>query len=220
MLVAQRWDPPQKLAGASEPQLVSLAAGAADPKPALGVLISTCHRANFISHCPHDRASCKGYLTPCGEPSVLANRLLTSRASLVPRGTEWGEAKDEQRPRVGWGFAERGAQRGQALCFWRILGADPPLTPSVQWSQWSGDSCTLGWNGRFPGRGRRRRRREGGGKKRVWGPSEGERDTQQWHANPHGGWLGGFGGWGGMERLEKRRWWDKNSWQVFWCLCL
>lgn len=54
------------------------------PHTTLGLLISTCHEAASICHCLDDRGSCKGYLTPCGQPSVLANRLLTSRVSAFP----------------------------------------------------------------------------------------------------------------------------------------
>lgn len=98
----------------------------------LGLLISTCHQAGFISHCPDDRGSCKGYLTPCEEPSVLANRLLTSRVSLVQR--EQSRGKPRMRKGQEWdrGVQTAGHSQARASPFWRILGADLPLTPSAQ----------------------------------------------------------------------------------------
>lgn len=50
-------------------------------------------------------------------------------------------------------------------------------------------------------------------KKGSGAPLKENRDTQQWHANPLGWWLGV----GGMERLDRQQWNDvkKNSWQLF-----
>lgn len=99
------------------------------PQTTLGLLISTCHQADFISHCPDDRGSCKGYLTPCGQPSVLANRLLTSRVSVFLRGQSGGKPKMRK---SGLRAQSAGHSQARASLFWRILGVDLPLTPSVQ----------------------------------------------------------------------------------------
>lgn len=66
-----------------------------------------------------------------------------------------------------------------------------------------------------------RRRESEREKKLVWGPSEGEWDTQQWHANPLGWWLAV----GGVGKAEMKWWEKKKSWQLFdacavWlCVC-
>lgn len=64
---------------------VGVISGGQGPQGSLGLLISTCHQTGFISHCLDDRGSCKGYLTPCGQQSVLANKLVTSQVSVFSR---------------------------------------------------------------------------------------------------------------------------------------
>lgn len=74
----------------------------------------------------------------------------------------------------------------------------------------------LWWNGRFPRRRERKRNREGRWRRGESGaPLKLEWDTQQWHANPLGWWLGvGEGEWRGWKgRNEMMR--KKNAWQLF-----
>lgn len=129
---------------------VSVISGPLGPQAGPGLLISTCHQAGFISHCPHDRGSCKGYLTPSGQLSVLASKPLTSPVSMLVSVCVWG---GRRWGRTGWGREVRRAKPGQGLLFsgesWELTC---PWPPSVQWTKLTGDSCTLWWNGRFPQR--------------------------------------------------------------------
>lgn len=170
------------------------------PQTTLGLLISTCHQADFISHCPDDRGSCKGYLTPCGQPSVLANRLLTSRVSVFLRRQSGGKPKMRKsgmRARSPQGIARPGPLfSGES---WELTCPWPHLYNEVSWLVTPACSDEMADS---PEEERKRERE----KKKVWGPSEEEWDTQQWQANPLGWWLGVVG----LERLERQKWNDEK----------